>query len=539
MKLLLRFFGIVVSYFIYVAVAQVPARIQALDDEVYALNNALNYTGSAAKIRAFGQQHRDPESQYYAHLFMSYTHKRVFDYPKVLQELDTAAQFGAKTANPAYFEANIRYQRALALFDIREYHRADSLMRLLAASGYRHLASEAQGKMVMQEAYLAFLARHYPEAERHYQQAIALMQVSSPCDLPMIYGKEIELYFEMDQPQKMQKAFENGMKCADSCNIIKYKLYLQDILIQKKLIKTQYWDDFVRFDSLKNIYSKEENVEKLKKQANEYIVNQIKYNYEKQKLYTYTLLGISVILIFSLILLAIQYFWVKRQRNFISRQSAFNEQLFSILSHDIKEPLLGVQLLLRKLPTADPAIGSASSSLSNQLKTVNSLLNNLVGLKRAQSTSVGWPRPRVQTDVAPVVAQVAAEVAMSMQQKSVVLHTDLPASLRLPLQADQLRIVLRNLLSNAIKYSYPGGEIRLFAVPDGLALRDFGPGIPPDILAQLVSNPVEPAPGTASEAGSGMGLYLMGQLLADTRVALTFDIPEAGGGLCVYLRGKS
>lgn len=72
---------------------------------------------------------------------------------------------------------------------------------------------------------------------------------------------------------------------------------------------------------------------------------------------------------------ALLYFYsvLKKQKNIIAQQNELNEHTIAILSHDIKEPLLGVKLQLKKLNKEDPFVAQASQSLENQINAVNSI----------------------------------------------------------------------------------------------------------------------------------------------------------------------
>ena len=88
--------------------------------------------------------------------------------------------------------------------------------------------------------------------------------------------------------------------------------------------------------------------------------------------------------------------------------------------------------------------------------------------------------------------------------------------LTLPVQKDEVKIILRNYLDNAVKFSPEGATIYLEFQFDG---RSFGwrvknPGkeIPAEVQTQLFDFTVKSSMGTQKEKGTGLGLGLCKQI---------------------------
>lgn len=202
-------------------------RVLDLEQKVYAFNNAFLYDSSQWYIRRFLENSTLSNSErFYAFLYNSYTYKRIFDYASTLSQIDSAWYYGQRTPYENYFRANMYAQKALALFDISQYSKSAELMKHLSENHYEGLTTEYKSKIVMQEAYLHYLSKEYAKAESSYSMALNFMQKSSPCDLPMIYGKQIELYSATKDTLAVQRIFRKGMMVADSCGIKRYAMYL-------------------------------------------------------------------------------------------------------------------------------------------------------------------------------------------------------------------------------------------------------------------------------------------------------------------------
>ncbi len=89
---------------------------------------------------------------------------------------------------------------------------------------------------------------------------------------------------------------------------------------------------------------------------------------------------------------------------------------------------------------------------------------------------------------------------------------------------DILSIALRNLLTNAIKYSEKGKtvfiESRVVDDKVHLSIRDEGIGLSPMQIDEILSNNSYSRAGTQGEKGSGLGLFLVQELLEKINASL-------------------
>ena len=250
---------------------------------------------------------------------------------------------------------------------------------------------------------------------------------------------------------------------------------------------------------------------------------------QKQNLY----LGLLVAsLLVGLGTLAYFYTTLKKQKNIIAQQNELNEQTITVLSHDIKEPLLGVKLLLKKLNKDDPFVAQASQSLEEQINTVNGILTNLLKMKKLDLTKRD---KNAQADVSTVVQNVVQELSVAIEAKALTIHIELEDTMRLPIAPEKLQIIVHNLLSNAVKYSFPNQTIHIFKEGNGFSIQDFGVGLSPEQRSKLMREVTASERGTQQERGNGLGLFLVGSLLQGEQIKVVFDSPEVGGTIAKIL----
>lgn len=244
---------------------------------------------------------------------------------------------------------------------------------------------------------------------------------------------------------------------------------------------------------------------------------------QKQNLY---LGGFIFLLLAGLGALIYFYQTMRKQKNIITQQNQLNERTISILSHDIKEPLLGVKLLLKNLNVNDPFLSQASLSLENQISSVNGVLENLLNMKKLSMTESG---KNTTSEVQDVVDSVVKQMQHAIQEKNITVQNLLPVDFTLPIGTEKLQIVVHNILSNAIKYSHPDQSIKIYKEGNGFCIQDFGVGLSDVESAKMMTDVKNSKPGTTQEEGHGMGLYLVGMLLQSEQVKVLFESPEIGG----------
>ncbi len=190
-------------------------------------------------------------------------------------------------------------------------------------------------------------------------------------------------------------------------------------------------------------------------------------------------------------------------------------------SHELRSPLTSVQgfaelLILERESLTPRQIETVEVILDNSRHLVR-LLNDLLDLARSDAGRlVIRPQP---TDLGPLIEDAVrlmrAQTDSANQSLSARIETGLPP---VEAEADRIRQVLVNLLTNAHEYSPEGAAIEVTAgVADAeveIAVRDNGPGIPPDQLEHIFERFVRGDAGlTQRVGGTGLGLPISKSLV--------------------------
>lgn len=309
-------FSLCILSFLLPAYGQTDFR--QLEERVYQLNNARNYTESQALLLPILESETyTAEEKYEAAILLSYTYKRVSDYQSTLKFLSKARQFAQNIARKDSAKATISGQEAFVYFDIQEYGKSDSLMQSLAKTDYRYIGLENKAKLVMQQGYLLFLNKQYQQAEITYDRASGWLRVSSPCDLPMILVKKMQLYAAMNRMDLLQKALKQSSANADSCGIIKYQLYGYEELLsiyKKRNEPAQIAATYGILDSLNKVYDKEVKLSALHNQQEALIDAEKNQKLGAEQTRRNQLLMVAGSLLIVALLVILRFFYYRQQK---------------------------------------------------------------------------------------------------------------------------------------------------------------------------------------------------------------------------------
>ncbi len=191
--------------------------------------------------------------------------------------------------------------------------------------------------------------------------------------------------------------------------------------------------------------------------------------------------------------------YTARQEQLLEHERNFS----SAASHELRTPLTVIRSSLELALLNAPPQQAPNRPLQRALNAAEDLGDTLDGLL---ALAREMPDSRMQpTRLDQVVAQAVAD--MGDPAKRTRIQLDL-----LPVKAEMLeahwRAVCQNLLGNALRHA-PEGKVQVHLTPQGLTVRDHGPGFPAELLAQGFGARRR---GKESE-GHGLGLYIVQAVL--------------------------
>lgn len=216
---------------------------------------------------------------------------------------------------------------------------------------------------------------------------------------------------------------------------------------------------------------------------------------------------------------------VERQKEVIAKKAeeltelnALKNKLFSVISHDLKNPIYALRNLFRNAEQYDmegAELKSMVPEIVGDLNYVTSLMENL--LQWAKSQMQADAVYVEQLDLSQQITETVNILRLQAEAKSVYIHNKNNRPVYVFADKDVLNLVLRNLLSNAIKYTPEKGDIFIetadLTTAVEVSIHDTGIGMTDDILNKLSENNFYTTKGTANETGTGLGLMLCKEFL--------------------------
>lgn len=207
---------------------------------------------------------------------------------------------------------------------------------------------------------------------------------------------------------------------------------------------------------------------------------------------------------------------IEAQRNELEQLNASKNKFFSLVAHDLKNPLhtvLGFSYLLHHEFERfdDQARRKYARDIYNSTNNIFRLLQNLLDWSRSQTGRLKYEP--VVFELSAMQEKICNFLSPYAQQKNIELQYEVPGDIYVYATPMMIETILRNLASNAIKFTMPGGVVaigfKFYEDVVAVCVKDTGIGMNEEELDQLFSIESKTRKkGTNNEDGSGLGLIL-------------------------------
>lgn len=242
---------------------------------------------------------------------------------------------------------------------------------------------------------------------------------------------------------------------------------------------------------------------------------------------------------------------LKEQSEKLMELNDTKDRFFSIIAHDLKEPLNAIvgfsEVLVNTYDHLDEQektkyINNINVSSESLLK----LLQNLLDWARSQAGKMEF-KPEI-FNYSKIVNEVITQHQYQAANKQIALINEISGKDTIMADINMTRTILRNLISNAVKFTRQNGYVKVVAkniVSEKgrfveISVIDNGMGIDKANI-EKISNPGEKirTRGTADETGSGLGLILCRELINKNNGYLHIKSEENYGSTFTFALPKS
>lgn len=226
---------------------------------------------------------------------------------------------------------------------------------------------------------------------------------------------------------------------------------------------------------------------------------------------------------------------IVEQNNELSELNHSKDQLFSVIGHDLRSPIVSIIQTVDLLRTNTLSPEETSHVLDNffeKLTATATMLDNLLLWVNNQKREVSVDKtdfflPKITQQLLLVLNFQANEKQVQIkheQLEEAIVYADI----------NHARIIVQNLISNAIKFTPSGGNVYIyyFIKPDkvGIVIKDTGIGIDEEKIGRLfkVMGKDISTYGTANEKGIGIGLMLVKKYADENNAQIIVNSGQEG-----------
>ncbi|MBP6303917.1 MAG: GAF domain-containing sensor histidine kinase [Bacteroidia bacterium] len=238
----------------------------------------------------------------------------------------------------------------------------------------------------------------------------------------------------------------------------------------------------------------------------------------------------------------IKHFELSLQNKKLQELSKLQNRFLSILSHDMKNPLIGIDGLLSLMNSGDISredFRELTDEASDQIKLVLNLLNDIMGWANSTETT---ELIKTKINLRELVKKPVVLLASVAAQKNNELDYHIPENMEVTADEAMLNFILRNLLTNANKFT-ENGKITVNAEETAtlwkITIADTGLGMSEEHVARLL-NPKKrvTTSGTKNEKGTGLGLLLSNEFIKKHGGTLSINSKKGVGSTFTFTLSK-
>lgn len=247
-------------------------------------------------------------------------------------------------------------------------------------------------------------------------------------------------------------------------------------------------------------------------------------------------------IIFAILVSVMIYFnryrKIRKLNHKLNEMNETKNRLFSVISHDLRGPMLSANQLIESLSTKYDQFDETSkynllTNIHHSTNKVVDLLENLLQWSQFQIKSNKIKKEEIS--IREAIQEVIDQVEYLSKSKQIEIILDCVNCEKIIMNRNEFEVVIRNLLTNSLKFSEEGEKIEIRGKKtDGITILevvDYGLGMIDGtrnlVLDTSTSNHRKENKG---EKGSGLGLLIVNDILERNNGKIEF-LPNKPKGI--------
>jgi two-component system, OmpR family, sensor kinase len=230
---------------------------------------------------------------------------------------------------------------------------------------------------------------------------------------------------------------------------------------------------------------------------------------------------------------------LRRQNAELTEAVAARDIFIAVAAHELRNPMTPIVGQIDLLLAALQAGRYSSAQVEHRVRRIRGAMDHFIRragtlLDVSRITSKRFRLALAPCDLSDLVRETVETFTDTARYSGCAIGIEVPESLLGAWDRLAVEQILENLISNAIKYA-PSRPVTVSAEDLGslvrLRVRDHGPGISAGDWARIFER-FERAVGTSERhSGFGVGLWVVGQLVAAMEGTIVVDDAEGGGSV--------
>ena len=416
---------------------------------------------------------------------------------------------------------------------IKEHEKALEILQKALIAEEKGGNKDGMAKVLNNLGNTHFALEKYDEAAKYHEQALQVMdEANQDIEKATPLLSLAKIAFKNKENNKALELAQNAVILAEKGKMKNVLSNIHQLLAQIYESQNNFKQAFINYQtyiSLRDTILSDKNQKKIiqletqyeyEKREKQLKLEQAQVEYQLQQRNQrnlYIVYGLILVAIFVGIFAVFYYRYSKQLRQL----NATKDKLFTIIAHDLKNPLSAFRSITQSLSSnlnliSKDEIQYFLEKLNNSSYQLYELLQNLLQWAISQSGQLDY-QPK-ELPLSELGQEIMSQLETNSELKKQELINLIPDQTQAWGDIKMTKLVLRNLISNAIKFTPEQGKIELSAIDKGnkveISVLDNGPGISPVDLNKLFKIEEDNRLiGQSAEKGTGLGLILCRELV--------------------------